>query len=59
MLFWAIFAQIFRDFVKVFRYFAQISTDFCRIFTKSKLLGVLLHPKRPPSTPTSYTSGAA
>jgi len=44
MLFWApsllIFlgvAQIFRDFVKVFR-------DFAQIFTKSKLLGVRLHP---------------
>jgi len=32
-----IFAQIFREFVKVFR-------AFSRIFTKSKLLGVRLHP---------------
>ena len=37
-------AQIFRDFTKVFIAFAQNYTDFSRIFTKSKLLGVLLHP---------------
>jgi len=39
----AIFAQI----LKIFRYFAQISMDFARIFTKSKLLGVRLHPLHP------------
>ena len=50
ILFWAIFAQIFWDFVKVFRYFAQISrdfprilTDFARNFHKSKLLVMRLH----------------
>jgi len=40
----AIFAHIFRKFVKVFRDFAQISTDFARIFTKSKILTVCFHP---------------
>jgi len=55
MLFWlqlgAIFAHfyrgflIFSDFLKVFRDFAQILTDFSRIFTKSKILGVRLHPR--------------
>jgi len=39
------FAQIFRDFEKVFTDFAQISLNFARIFTKSKLLGVHLHPR--------------
>jgi len=59
MLFWAPFLLIFagvcsefQGFVKVFRDFVQISTDFARIlrnfariFTKSKLLGVRLHPR--------------
>jgi len=56
----AIFAQIFREFVKVLRDFARILWDFAgilwdfaRIFTKSKLLGVRLHP----CIPASYTSG--
>ena len=39
-----VFAQIFRDFAKVFIDFVQISLDFAVIFTKSKLLGVHLHP---------------
>jgi len=54
------FAQIFRDFVKVctdfaqtFLEFARIFRDFSRIFTKSRLLGVRLHP----FTPASYTTG--
>jgi len=33
------------DFAKVFTHFAHISTDFARIFTKSKVLGVHLHPR--------------
>jgi len=52
------FAQIFRDFVMVFRDFSHFSTnfvqileDFARIFTKSKLLGVRFYP----CTPASYT----
>jgi len=53
------FAQIFREFVKVFRDFARILKDFAwilrdfaQIFTKSKLLGVCLHPPAsPPPTP--------
>jgi len=54
--------QIFRDFVKGFRDFAHISMDFtrilrdfARIFTKSKLLGVHLHPLHP----ASYASACA
>jgi len=43
----AISAQIFREFLKVFRDFARILWDFARIFTKSKLLGVRLHPLHP------------
>ena len=35
-----IFAQIFREFQQVIR-------DFSRIYTKSKLLGVRLHPLHP------------
>jgi len=53
------FAQIFRDVVKIFTDFAQIFTDFvrifrefARIFTKSKLLGMRLHP----CIPASYTT---
>jgi len=45
------FAQIFTDFKNIFTDFAQISTDFAwifndfaQIFTKSKFLGVRLHP---------------
>jgi len=38
----AIFAHIFREFVKVCRDFARILQDFVRIFTKSKVLGVHL-----------------
>ena len=44
------FAQIFRDFVKVFSDFHVYCPDFKRffqIFTKSKLLGVRLHPRPP------------
>jgi len=41
------FAQIFKEFVEVFRNFARILQDFAWIFTKSKLLGVRLHPLRP------------
>jgi len=48
------FGWIFRDFAKVFTDFAQICLDFARIFkvfarifTKSKLLGVRLHPLHP------------
>ena len=48
------FAKIFKDFSKVFTKFAQISTEFSRIFrnfaqifTKSKNLGVCLHPRHP------------
>jgi len=54
------FAHFFREFVKVFRGFARILKDFSRIlkdfsriFTKSKILGVRLHP----CTRVSYTSG--
>ena len=47
------FAQISTDFAKISTDFALISNDFARIFTKSKLLGVRLHP----CTPDSYTSG--
>jgi len=50
----AIFAHIFRDFLKVFKDFAQIFTvcarifrDFVRIFTKSELSEVRLHPLHP------------
>ena len=57
----AIFAQIFREFVKVRRDFsrilwdfaqilwdfARILWDFARISTKSKLLGVRVHPLHP------------
>jgi len=39
------FDQIIRDFAKVFTDFSLISMDFTRIFTKSKLLGVLLRPR--------------
>jgi len=48
----AIFAQISRYLAKVFTFFVQISTnfaqifrDFSRIFTRSKLLGVGVHPR--------------
>jgi len=48
------FAQIFQGFVKVLRDFAPNSMDFTRVlrnfalvFTKSKLLGVLLHSLHP------------
>jgi len=46
-----IFTQIFResytvlrDFARILEDFAQVLWDFARIFTKSKLLGVRLHP---------------
>jgi len=48
----AIFAQIFREFLKVLRAFARILRDFSWIFTKLKPLGVRLHP----FTSASYTS---
>jgi len=48
----AIFAQIFRDFAKVFTDVAQIFMDFARIFTESKLLGC----DCTPCTPASYTT---
>jgi len=34
-------------FANVFTHFAHISTDFSRIFTKSKFMGVGLHPLNP------------
>jgi len=37
----------YSNFAKVFTRFAQISTDFARIFIKSKVLGVQLHPLHP------------
>jgi len=56
MFFWAplgaIFANIFRGFVKVFSNFAQIFRDFARVFTKSKLLVVRFHVHPLPSPPT-------
>jgi len=42
-----IFARIFKDFAKAFTDFVQICADFARIFTKSKLLWVRLHPLHP------------
>jgi len=48
--FWVQFLWIqttYNSFAKVFTHFAQISTDFALIFTKSKLLGVRLHPLHP------------
>jgi len=39
-----IFREFVPDFAKVFTDFAQIFKNFARIFTKSKLLGVRLHP---------------
>jgi len=43
----AIFAHTFTEFVKVFRDFALLLKDFARNSTKSKLLGVCLHPRLP------------
>ena len=48
--FWVLFLwnqSTCSDFAKVFTHFAQISTDFTQIFTKSKVLGVRLHPLHP------------
>jgi len=42
-------------FCHLFREFAQIFRDFDRIFTKSKLLGMRLHPPFPPPTPLSLS----
>jgi len=50
----AIFSQIYREFYQVLRDFVRILWGFARIFTKSKLLGVRLHPLHP----ASYTSAA-
>jgi len=41
----------YSDFANIFTNIAEISTDFARIFTKSKLLGMRLHP--PPPTPVN------
>jgi len=35
----------FTHFVRIFSHFARILRDFSRIFTKSKHLGVRLHPR--------------
>jgi len=40
----SILAQIYREFCKALRYFSRILWYFVRIFIKSKLLGVRLHP---------------
>jgi len=39
------FCDVFRDFDKISTDFARILRDFAGIFTKSKLLGVRLHPR--------------
>ena len=40
-------SAVFQDFDKFFKHFVQMSTYFSRIFTKSKLLWVRLHPMHP------------
>jgi len=38
------FAKVFTHFFQIFKDFARTFRDFARIFTKSKRLGMLLHP---------------
>jgi len=46
------FVKVFTDFAQISTYFARIFREFARIFTKSKLLGVRLHPCAPASDTT-------
>jgi len=38
------FVKVFRDFARILKDFARILRDFARYFTKSKSVGVRLHP---------------
>ena len=55
----AIFAQIFKEFVKVLRDFSQILWDFARIFIRLKLLGMRLHPLPPTPVTWAYKNNVA